>query len=93
MEIELLSLTVQPIRGFEYGDHHFSAAESALPAVDEPPTDVPSSPRYHYFCLAMHLASLIAATSGRQLHSLALQHVHGSNTVPRGNTFTIIAFL
>ena len=30
------------VRGFENGGHHFSAAESALPAVDEPPTDVPS---------------------------------------------------
>ena len=50
-------------RGFENGGHHFPAAESALPAVDEPPTNVPSSLRYHYFCVAAQVASLIAAAS------------------------------
>ena len=40
-------LTVQPVRGFEDSSHHFPAAESALPAVDEPPVDVPSIPRYY----------------------------------------------
>ena len=50
-------LTVQPVRGFENGCHHFSAAESALPAVSEPSADIPSSPRYHYFCVNAHVAS------------------------------------
>ena len=39
-------LNVWPIRGFENSSYHFPAAESALPAVDKPPTDVPS-PSYH----------------------------------------------
>ena len=46
-------LTIQSVRGFENGGHHFPAAESALPAVIEPPAIVPSSPHYHYFCV-MH---------------------------------------
>ena len=40
-------LTVEPGRGFENNDHHFPIAESALPVVSEPPTDVPSTPHYH----------------------------------------------
>ena len=51
-----------PVRGFENDDHHFPAAESALPAVDEPPADVTSSSRYYYFCVAAHVASLLTAT-------------------------------
>ena len=47
-------LTVQPVWGFENGGLHFPAAESSLP-------DVPSSPRYHYFCVNGHVASLITA--------------------------------
>ena len=47
-------LTVQPVRSFENGGLHFPAAESSL-------LDVPSSPRYHYFCVNGHVASLIAA--------------------------------
>ena len=39
------------------------SAKSALHAVDEPPADVLSSPHYHCFCVATHVASLIAATS------------------------------
>ena len=39
--IKSLSLTIQPVRGFENVGHHFPAAESALHAVDEPPADVP----------------------------------------------------
>ena len=35
--ITLAQITVQPVRVFENGGHHFPAAESALPAVDEPP--------------------------------------------------------
>ena len=62
-------LTIHPVRGLNC-DHHFPAAESALPAVDEPPADVPSSPCYHYFCVVAQVA-----TSGRRLHFLALQHV------------------
>ena len=54
-------LTVQSVRGFEIGDHHFPAAESALPAVSKPPADVPS-PHYHYFCINAHVASLITAS-------------------------------
>ena len=38
------------------------SAKSALPAVDEPPTDVLSSSRYRYFCVIAHVASLITAT-------------------------------
>ena len=38
------------------GGHHFPVAESALPAVDEPPADVPSSP---CFCVAAYVASLL----------------------------------
>ena len=53
-------LTVQPVRGFENGGHHFPAAESVLPAVDESPVDVSSSPRYHYFCISAHVASIYA---------------------------------
>ena len=68
-------LTIQPVGGFENGDHCFLAAKSALPAVDEPPADVPSSPYYYYFCVATQVASLIAATSDRRLHFLALQHM------------------
>ena len=64
MGIELCSeVTVQPVRGFENGSQHFPAAESALPAVNEPHSDVPSSPRYHYFCVTAHIAFLIAAAS------------------------------
>ena len=33
-------LTAQSVRGFENCGHHFPAAESALPAVDEPLTDI-----------------------------------------------------
>ena len=50
MGIELhyaTELTIQPIRGFENGGHHFPAVESPLTAVDEPPANVPSSPHYH----------------------------------------------
>ena len=50
-------LTVQPVRGFENGGHHFSAAESSLPAVSEPPASVPSSPHYHYFRANAHVAA------------------------------------
>ena len=49
MGIELhyaAQLTVRPDRGFENSGHHIPAAESALPADDKPPTDVPS-PSYH----------------------------------------------
>ena len=53
-------LTVQSVRGFENGGHYFPAAESALPAVDEPPADVPSSPLYRCFWVAVHVAFLIA---------------------------------
>ena len=48
------------VRGFENGGHHFPAAESVLPAVDESPVDVSSSPRYHYFCISAHVASIYA---------------------------------
>ena len=44
MGIELhwtAQLTTPLVRGFENGGHHFPAAESALPAVNVPPTDVP----------------------------------------------------
>ena len=79
-----VQLTIQPVLGFENGNHHFPAAKSALPAVDEPPTNVPSSPRYHYFCVAVRVASLITATSVatgdstivHALLSLAPLHVH-----------------
>ena len=43
MGIELhyaAQLTVQSVRGFENGGHHFPAAKSALPAVDEPPAGI-----------------------------------------------------
>ena len=66
MGIELhyaAQLTVQLVQGFENGGHHFPAAESALPTVDKPPADVPSSPRYHCFCVTAHVASLIATSS------------------------------
>ena len=33
-------LTAQSVRGFENCGHHFPAAESGLPAVDEPLTDI-----------------------------------------------------
>ena len=56
-------LTIQPVRGFDNGGRHFPAAESALPAVDEHLADVPSSPRYCYFCVAAHVASLLTAAS------------------------------
>ena len=55
------------IRGFE-NSGHFPAAESALPTVDEPPTDVPYSPHYYYFCVATHVASLLTAASCRRFH-------------------------
>ena len=60
------------------------SAESALPAVDEPPADVPFSPRYHCFCVAAHVASLIAATPLQATPYCA---------APTGNVFVIIAFL
>ena len=40
-------LTVQTGCGIEYSGHHFTAAELALPTVDKPPANVPSTPRYH----------------------------------------------
>ena len=46
-------LTFQSVRGFENGGPHSSPAELALPAVE--PT-FPSSPRYHCFCFAAHVA-------------------------------------
>ena len=55
--------SASPISGFENGGYHFPAAKSALPTVDEPPTDVPSSPHYYYFCVAAHVASLLTAAS------------------------------
>ena len=58
-------LTIQPVQGFENSCHHFPAADSALPAVDEPSADVLYSPRYYYFCAAAHAAFLIAAASLR----------------------------
>ena len=58
-----LHYAIQSVRGFENSGHHFPAAESALPTVDEPPADVPSSPRYYYFCVAAHVASLLTAAS------------------------------
>ena len=39
------------------------SAKSASSTVDEPPADFLSSPRYHYFRVAMHVASLIATAS------------------------------
>ena len=56
----------------------FRALESALSAVDEPPADVPSSPRYHYFCVAAHVASLIATAS---LQVTIAVHVIGSHAM------------
>ena len=44
---------------------HRCSGYARLPAIDEPPADVPSSRCYHYFCVAAHVA---AATSGR--HSI-----------------------
>ena len=66
MGIELhynAQLIIEPVRGFENGGHHFPAAESALPAVIEPSANISSSPHCHYFCVAVHVASVIAATS------------------------------
>ena len=79
--ITRLSLTIQPVRGFENGSHHFPAAESALLAVD-----VPFSPHYNYFCVVAHIASLIAVTSGRRLHFLALQHAQAM----RNNCISVV---
>ena len=87
-------LTVQPFRGIENGGHAFPAAESALPAIDQPPVDVPPSPRYHYFCITAHVASLIAATWPlfRRLHrsacSLAVLHCT-SNALPTRHMFNL----
>ena len=36
--------TFRPVRSLENDGHHFLVAESALPAVDEAPTNVPSFP-------------------------------------------------
>ena len=43
-----LHYTVQLTKFKNCGDH-FPAAKLALPTVDEPPANVPSSPHYHYF--------------------------------------------
>ena len=60
-----VQLTIQPVRDFENGGHHFPAAKSTLPAINEPLTDVPSSPCCHYFSVVVHVASIITVTSGR----------------------------
>ena len=36
-------LIILPVQGFENDVHHFPAAKSALPAVSEPLTDIPST--------------------------------------------------
>ena len=54
-ELYAAQLTIQPVRGFEYSVHYFSAIKSALPAIDEPLADVPSSsPRYISLVPSLH---------------------------------------
>ena len=55
--------TIQSVRGFENGGHYFPAAESALLTVNEPPTNVPFLSSLPLFCVAAHVASLIATIS------------------------------
>ena len=50
-----MGIVTVPVRGFKNGSHHFPSVESALPAVDEPPADVPSSPHYYYFYVAVYI--------------------------------------
>ena len=81
-------LTFQPVRGFENGDHHIPAAESALPAVNEPPADVPSLSLLPLLWVAAHVAFPIAAAflqDDSWCTLLVLLHVNESSAAPAGN--------
>ena len=75
--------------------------ESALPAVNEPPTDVLSSLPLLLCCCARSLPNCRHLSAGVSIvvhaRSLALLHsalhVHGNNATPTGKVFAMIAFL
>ena len=76
----------------------FLLPKSALPAVDEPFVNVPFSPRYYYFCVAVHVASLLTAASPKDdsivvQYSSFVWYYTCSNAMPTGSMFAIIAFL
>ena len=88
-------LTVQLVRGFENGNHHFSAAESAVSAVSECPTNVP---HYHYICVAVHVRSLpnhrhLSPGDSIIVHTVVHCTAHASNVTLIGNMFAMMAFL